>query len=125
MSSFELFGKFFKRMRMEKTGLTLRQFCKKNGLDPGNISKIERGLSPPPSSRGKLEKYASLLNIERDSDDWYDFFDFAAACSGRIPPDVMDDKRLAEKLPIVFRTLRGQKVPKEQLADLAKLILKA
>ena len=118
------FGHFFKKMRL-KTGLTLRQFCKENGLDPGNISKIERGIMPPPTSREKLEQYANCLRIKVDSDEWYDYFDLAAACSGRIPANVMNDQKLVESLPLVFRTLRGQKVPKEKLLELAELIKKS
>lgn len=121
MSSLSFFGQFFKKMR-QLTGLTLRQFCLEHGLDPGNISKMERGLAPPPSSREKLEKYATALQIKESSDNWYEFFDLAAACSGKIPLDVMSDTQLVEKLPLVFRTLRGQKVPKEQLDELAELI---
>lgn len=121
MNLLSFFGQFFKKMR-QLTGLTLRQFCLEHGLDPGNISKMERGLAPPPSSREKLEKYANALQIKESSDNWYEFFDLAAACSGKIPPDVMSDTQLVEKLPLVFRTLRGQKVPKEQLDELAELI---
>ena len=123
MSAFELFGKFFKKMR-QGSGLTLRQFCLKHELDPGNMSKIERGRAAPPKSRELLEKYAAILDIEKDSEDWYNFFDLAAACSGRIPPDLMDED-LIEKLPLVFRTLRGEKLTSKKLQDLAELIRKS
>jgi len=56
------------------------------------------------------------------TDDWYNFFDYAAASTGRIPPDVMSDEELVKRLPVVFRTLRGQKLPIEKLGDLAELI---
>ena len=82
MKDFTMFGKFFKELR-QKRGLTLRQFCLENNLDPGNISKLERGKAHPPSSRELLGKYASYLKIEEGSDDWYNFFDYAAACSGK------------------------------------------
>jgi len=121
MKDFTMFGKFFKELR-KRRGLTLRQFCLENNLDPGNISKLERGKTHPPSSRELLEKYASYLQIEVGSDDWYNFFDYAAACSGKIPMDVMKDEDLVEKLPFIFRTLRGQKVPKEKLEELVELI---
>jgi transcriptional regulator with XRE-family HTH domain len=118
------FGDFFKEMRL-KTGLSLRQFCLKHGLDPGNISRIERGLATPPQSRDKLEEYANHLGIQRDSDDWYNFFDYAAAVAGRIPGDVMSDEQLVSRLPLVFRTLRGEKLSAESLEKLAELIRKA
>jgi len=121
MSKDSTFGQFFKEMRL-RTGLSLRQFCLENGLDPGNISKMERGLSPPPQSKEKLEEYAKYLGIEKNSDDWYNFFDYAAASTGRIPPDVMSDEELVKKLPLIFRTLRGQKLSVEKLSDLVELI---
>ncbi len=121
MNNHGAFGLFFKKARHRK-GLTLRNFCAEYGLDPGNISKMERGLMPPPTKRGILENYAGFLGVQEGTDDWYEFFDLAAACSGRIPVDVMNDEKLVEKLPVVFRTLRGQKVSSEQLKDLAELI---
>ena len=121
MRACNVFGQLFKEMRL-RTGVSLRQFCLDHSLDPGNISKMERGLASPPQSREKLEEYAQYLGIEKDSDDWYNFFDCAAASTGRIPPDVMSDEELVKKLPVVFRTLRGQKLPIEKLGDLAELI---
>jgi transcriptional regulator with XRE-family HTH domain len=121
--SIALFGQYFKKMR-QKRGLTLRKFCFKYGRDPGNISKLERGVIAPPRSREKLEEYASFLGIKEGTDEWYNYFDLAAACSGNIPHYVMDDDSLVERLPLVFRTLRGEKVPKDKLKELAELIRK-
>jgi len=121
MTALEEFGRFFKEMRVH-TGLTLRNFCQQNNYDAGNISKMERGLIAPPKSREKLDEYARNLKIEKGSDDWFKFYDLASACSGMIPPDILDDAKLAAKLPLLFRTLRGQDVPDEKLPDLAELI---
>ncbi len=118
------FGDFVKEMRL-RTGLSLRQFCVKHNLDPGNVSRIERGLAMPPQSRDKLEEYATCLGIQRESDDWSGFFDRAAAAAGRIPDDVMSDEQLVSKLPLVFRTLRGEKLSAESLEKLAEMIRKA
>jgi len=115
------FAHFFKKMRLQ-TGLSLRQFCMEHSLDPGNISRIERGIASPPQSREKLEEYTSYLGIDKDSDDWYDFFDYAAVAKGRIPQDVMNDEELVKKLPVVFRTLRGQKLSAEKLHELAESV---
>ncbi len=117
------FGQFFKQRRIA-LGLTLREFCRRNGLDPGNISRLERGLLAPPQGRDLLEQYAKLLDLKKGSDDWYTFFDLAAAETGRIPPEILEDKDLLEKLPILFRTLRGQKVPDEQLDELVRKLRK-
>ena len=115
------FGEFFKTCRIA-IKKTLRLFCVENGLDPGNISKLERGLLPPPQSRDKLEEYAGYLKLRKGSDDWYTFFDLAAAATGRIPEDIMMKEKIEDKLPILFRTLRGQKVSDEKLEKLIKML---
>lgn len=118
------FGDFFKEMR-SKSGLTLRKFCEQNGFDPGNISKIERGVAPPPVSKEKLEEYAHALGLVEYSDDWYSFFDAAAASAGRIPVDMMDDEELVKKLPLVFRTIRGQRIDPEKIEKLKDIVRRA
>ena len=113
-----LFGGYFKKKRLE-TGKTLRQFCLENGLDPGNVSKIERGILPPPQSREKLAHYAKCLGIVEGSDEWLEFFDIARTDIGRIPEEILADSNIVAKLPLVFRTLKGQKLTGEQLEKLA------
>ena len=97
------FGEFFKAQRM-KLGLTLRAFCEKHGLDPSNMSKIERGLLPPPQGE-KLYEYAKHLGLKSGTNDWYEFCDLAATGAGRIPADLQEEA-MAGKLPLFFRTLR-------------------
>jgi len=122
--SAEEFGRFFRKCRT-RLGLTLRSFCRANGFDAANISRLERGQIPPPASRKKLEEYARALRLKDDSDEWLDFFDLAAAASGKIPADIMSDRQLVLKLPLVFRTLRGEKVSREQLDGLIERLRKA
>jgi transcriptional regulator with XRE-family HTH domain len=124
MTATTKFGEFFKERRIT-LGVTLREFCRRNGLDPGNISRLERGLLPPPQRRESVEHYAKLLKIKKGSDEWYTFFDLAAAENGRIPPEILEDKDIRDKLPILFRTLRGQKVPDEQLYGLVRKLRNA
>lgn len=119
-----LFGEFFKRKRIELRK-TLRQFCLENGFDPGNLSKLERGLLPPPTSSDKIEHYARALKIKEGSNEWYEFFDLARVSAGKIPKEILSDKEVLSKLPIVFRTLKGQKLTKEQLTKLVKELKKA
>lgn len=114
-----LFGPFLKKKRI-KLGMTLRQFCLENNLDPGNISKLERGILPPPTDAEKLGRYAKVLKIKEGSNDWYEFFDLAHASGRRIPEEILSNKDLVSKLPLVFRTLRGQKLTKDQLNKLAE-----
>jgi transcriptional regulator with XRE-family HTH domain len=116
-----LFGEFFKQKRIER-GYTLRKLCEIGNLDPGNMSKMERGLLKPPSSPDILERYASLLGIERGSDDWHELFNRAAACRGEVPLEIYENEELVAKLPIIFRTIQGKKVSPELLEELAEII---
>jgi transcriptional regulator with XRE-family HTH domain len=113
------FGEFFKTKRLE-AGYSLRRFCSQFGYDPGNISKIERDILPP--SLQKLGEYAQCLGIEKDSEEWEIFCDLAAASQGRIPPDILEDKDLVAKLPLVFRTLRNERPAEEQLEEIIRIV---
>src|SRR5687768_12996074 len=98
-----IFGQLLKRHR-QRLGKTLRDFCLEHGLDPGNYSRLERGLFPPPQKSELLEKYATALGLERGSEQWLEFFDLAAASRGELPQDLLADDDLIAKLPILFRT---------------------
>ena len=115
------FGRYFEQLRQEQ-GLTLRMFCKKASCDPANISRMERGLIQPPKGREILEKYAEALGLVEGSDEWYKFFDLAAADQGIVPQDIMADAELVKVLPVFFRTLRGQKPTKAEMVKLAEKI---
>ena len=118
------FGEYFKEKRLSLRK-TLRQFCAENGLDPGNISRLERGLMPPPQGSDKLDEYARYLQIKKGSDDWYKFFDLARIEAGRIPDELLKDEAVVASLPILFRTLRGQKISEKKLEKLVELIKKS
>lgn len=119
METEKTFGGFFKEKRIS-LGLTLRQFCEKHNLDAGNMSKIERGILPPPKDE-ILKKYAKFLGLKEGSNDWYLFFDLAAAEAGRLPKELME-KDVVARMPVLFRTLRGKKLSKDKLDKLIKLI---
>jgi transcriptional regulator with XRE-family HTH domain len=119
------FGEFFAKMRRERVGLSLREFCTVNQFDAGNISKLERGRLAVPQSQEILERYAEALDVAKGSDNWYRFFDLAAAERGKIPEDLLSDEEVVGKLPVLFRTLRGEKVTEEQMKGLIDLIRRA
>lgn len=114
------FGTLFRKHRKD-AGKTLRAFCREHGYDPSNISKLERGKLPPPKEE-KLEEYAAALGLEKGTDKWYEFFDVAAACAGRVPDRLMSDDDVMKKLPVLFNTLGGSKPSDEQLEDLIRLL---
>ena len=115
------FGNLMKKLRVDKE-ITLREFCQANGFDPGNYSRLERGLFPPPQKESLLEKYATALGLKRGSDEWLEFFDLAAATRGEIPKDILSDEEVVRKLPVVFRTLRGAALSPDKLDDLINKI---
>jgi len=117
------FGNLFKDLRMAQ-GLTLRAFCLKYKQDAGNISRLERGRVTPPDSEDILRNYAVWLGLKEGTEQWTDFFDLARAEQGQIPQDMLDDE-LIEKLPVVFRLMRGAKLDGESLDDLIEKIRKA
>ncbi len=113
------FGEYVKNMRLEKR-ITLREFCRMNELDPSNWSKVERGLLSPPKSKMVLEMIARSLQIKEKSEEWNSLFDFAAVA--HIPREIMSDERLLEKLPVFFRTVRGEKPTTSELEELVRTI---
>ncbi len=118
------FAELFKALRKEQR-ITLRAFCDRADADPGNISRMERGAMPPPQDRDILSRYAQALGISEGRDDWYLFFDLAAADRGIIPKDIMEDDELVQQLPAFFRTLRGQKPTEEDLRRVVEKIKKS
>ena len=120
---YKSFGDFFKSLRKKKR-ITLREFCIKASADPANISRLERAAMPAPQDTEILERYAKALGIKVGSDDWYTFFDLAAADRGIIPKDLLDDHEVVKMLPAFFRTLRGQKPTVEEMTKLADKIRK-
>jgi transcriptional regulator with XRE-family HTH domain len=115
------FAEFFKALRKERR-ITLRDFCITAGADPGNISRMERGAMIPPQDREILARYAQALSLSEGSDEWYLFFDLAAADRGMIPPDLMDDAEVVKHLPAFFRTLRGQRPTEKELRKIVEKI---
>lgn len=121
MAIAQTFGNFLKQKRIER-GLTLREFCRVNEMDPGNISKIERGLLPPPQTKEILVKYAAALGIKEGTDDWLLFCDLAVTSAGKIPPDIVSNEEVMNALPVLFRTVRKEKLDEKDLEELVKAI---
>ncbi len=112
-----MFGELLRKHRLA-AGTTLRDFCLKNKLDPGNYSRLERGMFAAPQKPELIERYAVALGLKPGSDEWLDFFDVAAASRGELPRDLLDDEELLGKLPLLFRTLRGGQVESRKLDEL-------
>ena len=113
-------GEFIRSRRIKK-GLTLRGFCLENDLDPAYVSRLERNIFVP-SKEGNLEKIAEALGIEKESEEWFDFFDLAHISRGEFPKDLKNNPAFIKSLPIFFRTVREKKPTKEDLEALVKAL---
>ncbi|NQS98439.1 MAG: helix-turn-helix transcriptional regulator [candidate division Zixibacteria bacterium] len=116
-----IFGKLLKSLRAE-CGLSLRKFCEISELDPGNVSRWERGVANPPQTDKTLERIALILKLTPGSDQYKDFFVAASISSGKLPRSVIEDKVLLDKLPVLLRTLDGQKLSSAQLDSLIQKV---
>jgi len=96
------FGRFFRNHRTA-LGLNLSEFCRQNGFDKGNISRLERGLAKPPESSVLLEMYAASLRLDPGSEDWKTFMRHAAIARGKLPTAVPDER--AADIEELFRRL--------------------
>ncbi len=116
-----MFGEHIKKRRLDM-GMSLRAFCMEYSEDPSNWSKMERGVNPPPKSYERLLQIAQHLGYEENGKGMEGFFDLAHISHGSIPPDISEDAVLMEKLPLLFRTLRGKTTDGElmQLVDLVR-----
>jgi transcriptional regulator with XRE-family HTH domain len=107
MTPKQRFGSFCREKRAA-LGLTLREFCRRNALDPGNVSRLERSLLAPPQSPDGLETYAKALQLQPGSEEWHTLLELAAFETGRIPSPVLEDKAAKDQLPRVMRDLRSK-----------------
>jgi transcriptional regulator with XRE-family HTH domain len=115
------FANFIRKKRIS-AGFTLREFCRLSGFDASNWSKIERGLLTPPQSKKVLDEIATVLKIEKESQEYKEMIDLAALSS--IPEDLIESEIL-EQLPVFFRTVRGDKPTEEELKTLLSKIKSA
>jgi transcriptional regulator with XRE-family HTH domain len=112
------FGVYFRELRTRKR-MGLREFCRAAEADPANVSRMESGLLPPPPE-DTLRRYAEAIGVKYGASDWYTLVDLAAADRGIVPKDIMENSELAAKLPLFFRTLRGERPSEEDLRALAE-----
>lgn len=120
-TTIQTFGEFFRQKRVT-AGFTLRSFCNRIGLDPAYISRVETDILTPPQDRDKLSALAKALGINDGSTDWINFFDLAYISKGKLPEDILANKKAQKFLPLLFRTARGQRLSKKKLQELVNLI---
>lgn len=62
------FGEVLKGARI-KAKITLREFCRRNDLDPANQSRYERGLLAPPQDPEKIIDWMEAMGYARSCDE--------------------------------------------------------
>lgn len=117
------FGDFFRTKRIA-IGLTLRTFSERFGYDPGNISRLERNILSPSLDDEKLAGYAIALQIKNGSGEWVLFHDLAHTAKGTLPKDILRNKQILTLLPAFYRTARGEKLDKNKIKALIRLLNK-
>ncbi|MHB1294392.1 MAG: helix-turn-helix domain-containing protein [Anaerolineae bacterium] len=107
MSSAQQYGELVRSLRSQ-LGKSLRQFCLDNGFDAITLSRIERGIPPEPSP--DLAKcYARALGLEQGSAQWAEFLALEEAASSEPMPKI-EEETLLRRLPLLFRTDKGEPV---------------
>ena len=110
------------RGRREELRLGLREFALRVGMDPGNLSKIERGRLSAPQSEELLNRICRALEWDLDSEDASALKDLALSETGQIPKDVLADEVVMSKMPLLLRTVRNKQLKEEELDRLIELI---
>lgn len=78
----------------------------------------------PPTNPEKLGAFARVLGIPRESDEYREMVRLASMSRGEIPPAILSDEAVLAKLPVLFRTLEGDKVDGEVLDELFEAMRK-
>lgn len=112
------FGEYIRNLRLGKR-ITLREFCKRTGFDPSNWSKIERGILQAPKSKKILDIIADVLDLGEESEEYVTLKDLAAL--SHIPTELVHSS-VVDRLPIFFRTIRGEKPTRNELEEIIKAI---
>lgn len=115
------FGDYIRKKRLD-LNLSLREFCTRYDVDAAYLSRVERGILKPSIDNDKLKKLALSLKIEHDSKDWFEFVDLAYLANKTIPDSVANRPDVVGFLPAFFRAVDGQKLTKEKIDELIKVI---
>ena len=85
------------------------------------LARWSAGVLAPPHGDGRLSIYANALGLERESSEWFEFFDLASAARGEIPSDLLSDEQIVKRLPVMFQAMREMDPAKlDQFIDLVR-----
>lgn len=113
------------RERRKDLRLGLRECAMRADIDPGNLSKIERGRLPPPQDEHLLDRICLALEYEVGSTEADTLRDIAATENGRIPAEILEDEEVMSKMPVLLRTVHNKQLQAEQIEELIEMIRNA
>jgi len=111
------FGNKIRDLRLERK-LSLRKFASESDMDSGNLSKIERGVLPPPSS---IDHYGKAFGFKKGSPEWTELDDLARS-SLAAKSFINVDAEVAKKLPQFFRTIDNKNLTSDKLEKLLEVL---
>jgi transcriptional regulator with XRE-family HTH domain len=115
------FGEMLKGRRAELR-LSLRDCAIRANIDPGNLSRIERGRAAPPQDAEVLARLIDALEWTGTAAG-QELIDVAAMQNGRIPRDILSNEEVMAALPVLLRTVNNKQLDGariEQLVDMIK-----
>lgn len=116
-----LFHEFLKNLRVVRD-VGMREFAHQIGMDVGNYSRIERGITNPPQKDEILIKIATTLGL--NSEEKEKLLNLASLANGKIPTELVESVKDYEYLPVLLRTIANKQLTDEQLKDLTERINK-
>jgi transcriptional regulator with XRE-family HTH domain len=104
------FGETIKQLRLKRFGL--REFAKRVGISATYLSKMERGLDPPPVEE-KIIRMAEVLEADPNK---------LLALAQKLPPDFKKaftkNRTYTSKLPEFLRTVAERNLTPEEWEEL-------
>ena len=112
-------GQFVRERRLA-AGYGLREFANLIGILPSNYNHMEKGRTPPPQDKARLDQIAEVLDIDAGSEDYGRLMDLAVAGKDKLPADVAEFAQQNELIPVLLRTLNNSKLSESELRKLVK-----
>lgn len=111
------FGDRFTELRVS-AGFSLRKFCKEMKLDAGNWSRVETGVSNPPTDDEFYDKAVKLFDGTEEIKNEL----VSLANAVKILPKDLQNSELMEHMPVMLRKINGQQLKEDEIENLVKWI---
>ena len=109
----QLFATNLRRIRHHR-GISQEELAHLAAIDRAHVSKVERGVLPPPDDQKILQKWAAQLGLKEGTQEWQTFFELARGQQRARPEKRLVSEGGASALVLPPPTTRPEKLP---LAD--------